>query len=496
MFDTVLIANRGEIAVRLIRAVREAGMRSVAVYSDADRAALHVRLADEAAHIGPAASSESYLNMERILEAARRHGAQAIHPGYGFLSENADFAEFCTRAGFIFIGPSAEAIRKLGSKTSARVLAKAAGAPVVPGTEEPASDLAHARAVARELGYPVLLKAAAGGGGKGMRRVDSEAELEPAIRAASSEAERAFRSSEVYIEKLVENPRHIEIQIFGDQHGNLVHLGERECSLQRRHQKVVEECPSPLVAAYPEMRAAMGEAAVRVAREAGYYNAGTAEFLVDAQRNFYFLEMNTRLQVEHPVTELVTGLDLVQLQLRVAAGEKLPFSQADIAWRGWALECRVYAEDPEHQFFPSPGRIVHLREPAGPGIRLDSGVYPGWTVPIDYDPLLAKLVAYSPDRESAIARMLRALAEYQVDGIETNLAFFREILNDAEFRAGRLHTGFIDEFMPRRTGKPAPESAMEAVAAIAADAFTSAHQATATPPGPAPVSRWARERLR
>jgi acetyl-CoA carboxylase biotin carboxylase subunit len=493
VFDTVLIANRGEIAVRLIRAVREAGMRSVAVYSDADRAALHVRLADEAAHIGPAASSESYLNMERILEAARRHGAQAIHPGYGFLSENADFAEFCGKAGFVFIGPSADAIRKLGSKTSARILAKAANAPVVPGTEEPATNLAHARAVARELGYPVLLKAAAGGGGKGMRRVDGESELEPAIRDASSEAERSFRNGEVYIEKLVEHPRHIEIQIFGDQHGNLVHLGERECSLQRRHQKVMEECPSPLVAAHPEMRVAMGEAAVRVARAAGYYNAGTAEFLVDAQRNFYFLEMNTRLQVEHPVTELVTGLDLVQLQLRVAAGEKLPFTQEDIAWRGWALECRIYAEDPEQQFFPSPGRIAQLREPAGPGIRLDSGVYPGWIVPIDYDPLLAKLVAYSPDREAAIRRMLRALDEYAVIGIETNLAFFREILNDAEFRAGHLDTGFIDEYMRRRKTKAVPEREMEIVAAIAADAYASARQVNGGVPSAAtaPVSKWA-----
>jgi acetyl-CoA carboxylase biotin carboxylase subunit len=501
MFDTVLIANRGEIAVRLIRAVREAGMRSVAVYSDADRAALHVRLADEAAHIGPAASSESYLNMERILEAARRHGAQAIHPGYGFLSENADFAEFCTKAGFVFIGPSAEAIRKLGSKTAARVLAKAANAPVVPGTEEPATNLAHARAAARELGYPVLLKAAAGGGGKGMRRVDREAELEAAIRDASSEAERSFRNGEVYLEKLVEHPRHIEIQIFGDQHGNLVHLGERECSLQRRHQKVIEECPSPLVAAHPEMRAAMGEAAVRVARAAGYYNAGTAEFLVDAQRNFYFLEMNTRLQVEHPVTELVTGLDLVQLQLRVAAGEKLPFTQEDVAWRGWALECRVYAEDPEQQFFPSPGRIVQLREPAGPGIRLDSGVYPGWTVPIDYDPLLAKLVAYSPTRETTICRMLRALDEYAVTGIETNLGFFREILKDPEFCAANLDTEFIEDFLRRRKPNPPPEPALEIVAAIAADAYASARQGNGGTPAAAAagISRWAaqgRESLR
>jgi len=500
-FNKVLIANRGEIAVRLVRAIREASMTSVAVYSDADRTALHVRLADEAAHIGPAASSSSYLNIERILDAARRHGAQAIHPGYGFLSENADFAEACTNAGFIFIGPSAEAIRKLGSKTSARVLAKAVNTPVVPGTEEPATHLEHARAIARGLGYPVLLKAAAGGGGKGMRRVDGENDLESAIRDASSEAERSFHNGEVYIEKLVENPRHIEIQIFGDQHGNLVHLGERECSLQRRHQKVLEECPSPLVAAYPELRSAMGEAAVRVARAAGYYNAGTAEFLVDADRNFYFLEMNTRLQVEHPVSELVTGLDLVQLQLRVASGEKLPFSQQDVEWRGWALECRVYAEDPDRQFFPSPGRIAQLREPGGPGIRLDSGVYPGWTVPIDYDPLLAKLIAFSPNRETTIRRMLVALNEYAITGIETNLGFFKEILNDPEFRTANLDTGFLERFMHRRKSKPAPEPELEIVAAIAAEAYTSVRQTNgiAPAPGTAPVSRWAaqgRERLR
>lgn len=490
MFDKVLIANRGEIAVRITRALRELGIRSVAVYSDADRPALHVRLADEAAHIGASASRESYLNIDRILEAARKHGVQAIHPGYGFLSENAEFAAACVDAGFVFIGPAANSIRSLGSKTAARKLAKAAQAPVVPGTEEPATNIEHARLVARELGYPVLLKAAAGGGGKGMRRVESEGELESAIREASSEAERSFRSGEVYIEKVVVNPRHIEVQLLGDQHGNLVYLGERECSLQRRHQKVVEECPSPLVAEHPEMRQAMGEAAVRVARQAGYFNAGTAEFLVDGDRNFYFLEMNTRLQVEHPVTELVTGLDLVHLQLRIAAGQRLPFTQEQVTLRGSAIECRVYAEDPANQFFPSPGKIVQLREPSGPGIRVDSGVYAGWTVPIDYDPMLAKLIAWSPDRQTSINRVLRALREYAVVGIQTNLSFFRDILDDPQFRSGDLHTGFIDDFLrrwnPRR--ETSPEMAMAAALAVAQ---RSTPQPVAS--GGAPVSRWLME---
>jgi acetyl-CoA carboxylase, biotin carboxylase subunit len=467
MFQKVLVANRGEIAVRVIRALREMNIESVAVFSDADRGALHVRLADEAVHIGAAPSSESYLNIERILAAAHHHHADAIHPGYGFLSENATFAEACEAAGITFIGPPAESIRRLGSKTAARVLAKQANVPVVPGSEEPATHLDHARELARKLGYPVLLKAAAGGGGKGMRRVDAESELEAAIRDASSEAQRAFHNSEVYIEKVIEHPRHIEIQIAGDHYGNLVHLGERECSLQRRHQKIVEECPSPLVAANPEMRAEMGEAALRVARAAGYNNLGTVEFLADNSGNFYFLEVNTRLQVEHPVTELVTGLDLVHLQLRLAAGDALPFAQEDVRWRGSAIECRVCAEDPENNFFPSPGTIAQLREPGGPGIRVDSGVYPGWTVPLDYDPLLAKLIAWAPDRHMAIHRLLRALREYAVIGVETNLAFFQEILVDREFVAGNLHTGFIAELFARRKPKPEPTATEEMAAALA-----------------------------
>ena len=466
MFRKVLVANRGEIAVRVVRALRELDIASVAVFSDIDRTALHVRLADEAEHV------ESYLNIEGILDAARKHNAEAIHPGYGFLSENSAFASACEAAGIVFIGPSAEAIRRLGSKTAARTLAKQMNVPVVPGSEEPATHLEHARELARQIGYPVLLKAAAGGGGKGMRRVDAESELESAIRDASSEAERSFKSSEVYIEKVIEQPRHIEIQIAGDHYGHLIHLGERECSLQRRHQKIIEECPSPWIAANPEMRAEMGEAAVRVARAVGYHNLGTVEFLADSTGNFYFLEVNTRLQVEHPVTELVTGLDLVHLQLRIACGEAIPFEQEDVRWRGWAMECRVCAEDPEQNFFPSPGKIAQLREPSGPGIRLDSGVYPGWTVPIDYDPLLAKLVAWAPDRLTAIRRLLRALEEYAIVGVETNLAFFREILHDVEFREGRLNTGFVAEFFKRRPPAPEPSPELELIAALAAAAHS------------------------
>ena len=469
MFGKVLVANRGEIAVRVIRALRDREIRSIAVFSDADRGALHVRMADEAEHV------DNYLRIDLVIEAAKKHQATAIHPGYGFLSENATFAAACEAAGIVFIGPAADSIRRLGSKTAARTLAKQAGVPVVPGSEEPVTRLDDARRLSRELGYPVLLKASAGGGGKGMRRVDAEDELAAAIRDASSEAERAFHNGEVYIEKHIENPRHIEIQVVGDRHGNLAHLGERECSLQRRHQKIVEECPSPLVAAHPEMRAAMGEAALRLARAGGYYNLGTIEFLADDQGNFYFLEVNTRLQVEHPVTELVTGHDLVQLQLRIAAGERLPFAQEDVEWRGSAIECRICAEDPENQFFPSPGKIVQLREPSGPGIRLDSGVYAGWTVPLEYDPLLAKLVAWGSDREAAVRRMLRALHEYTITGIETNLAFFREILVDPQFREGRLHTNFVADYLARRKPRPHPAE-LEIAAALAAAAYAGSAQ--------------------
>src|SRR5580700_1190320 len=488
MFRKVLIANRGEIAVRVIRTLREMQIASVAVFSDADRTSLHVRMADEAEWVGPSPSAESYLRIDRILDAARKHGAEAIHPGYGFLSENADFAAACESAGIVFIGPSAESIRQMGSKTAARQMALAAGAPVVPGAHNPLSRPADARVFAQEFGYPLLLKAVAGGGGKGMRRVDSDAELDAAFRDAASEAERSFKNPDLYVERLLERPRHIEIQLLGDRYGHMIHFGERECSIQRRHQKVMEECPSPLVAARPGMREAMGEAAIRVARSAGYYNAGTVEFLVDGGGDFYFLEMNTRLQVEHPITELATGFDLVRLQLEVAAGEPLRVRQDDIAWRGWAIECRVYAEDPYNNFFPSPGKITRLTRPLGPGVRLDGCVYEGWTVPIDYDPLLAKLAVWNGTRESAIARTLRALGEYVVAGIHTNIAFFRQILEDEEFRAGRLHTRFVDEFLSRR--KPiAPAPDLEPVAALVA-AFHSTRSATRTESTQASRSAW------
>jgi len=473
MFKKILIANRGEIAVRVMRACRELGIATVAVYSEADREALHVRRADQACLLGPAPAGESYLNIEKLLQAARRTGAEAIHPGYGFLAENAEFARRCAAAGVKFIGPNAEAMERLGSKTSARQTAAAAGVPAVPGSAALDSPLA-AEAAAEALGYPVLVKAAAGGGGKGMRLVRARAEMASAFAAAESEARNAFGDGELYLEKLLENPRHIEVQVLGDEHGHLVYLGERECSLQRRHQKVLEESPSPLVD--EALRRRMGETAVRLARAAGYSNAGTVEFLADAGRNFYFLEMNTRLQVEHPVTEMVTGLDLVQLQIRIAAGEELPFEQQDVELRGHAIECRVYAEDPENNFFPSPGRITRLLTPAGPGIRDESGVYEGWSVPVEYDPLLSKLVAHAGSRPQAIARMQRALEEYFVGGIATNLALFRRILRHPEFVAGKLDTGFLDRLLGERTAEDgcatqSEDGAAAEVAAIAAALF-------------------------
>jgi acetyl-CoA carboxylase biotin carboxylase subunit len=486
MFRKVLVANRGEIAVRIIRALREFSIQSVAVYSDADRASLAVSLADEAAHIGPSPSSESYLRADKIIAAAQKHGAEAIHPGYGFLSENADFADTCRSAGIKFIGPSPEAIRKMGSKTEARQVAIHAGAPVVPGVESAITSTDEAYEIARRLGYPVLLKAAAGGGGKGMRRVDREEDLAAAWRDASSEALRAFKNGDVYLEKLVVEPRHIEIQILGDEHGHLIHLGERECSIQRRHQKVIEECPSSVMLKHPELREQMGEAALKIARAVKYSNAGTMEFLVDRERKFYFLEMNTRLQVEHPVTELVTNLDLVEWQLRIAAGERLKLRQQDVQWQGSAIECRVYAEDPENQFLPFPGPITYLREPSGPGLRLDSGVYGGWNVPVDYDPLLAKLAAWGPTRDRAIERLERALSEYTVGGIRTNTAFFREILEDREFQKGHLSTAFLDEFFERRK-EHIPNELEEAAAALVA---ALASRATTSVTSPKAHSRW------
>jgi acetyl-CoA carboxylase biotin carboxylase subunit len=471
VFRKVLVANRGEIAVRIVRALRDMGMASVAVYSDADRASLAVSLAEEAAHLGPSPSTQSYLAGAKVIAAARRHGADAIHPGYGFLSENAEFAAACREAGIAFIGPGPEAIRAMGSKIAARRLAVEAGVGVVPGAERPAGSAVEAAAAARRTGYPVLLKAAAGGGGKGMRRVDREEDLESALRDASSEAARAFGDGSVYVEKLVVEPRHIEIQVLGDLEGRLVHLGERECSIQRRHQKLIEECPSPATAENPDLRRRMGEAALRIARHAGYTNAGTMEFLAAPDGSFQFLEMNTRLQVEHPVTELVTGIDLVQAQIRLAAGEPLWFSQEEVGWRGWAVEGRICAEDAEQDFLPSAGRIEQLVEPAGPGIRVDSGVYSGWRVPVEYDSLLAKLIGWGGTREEAVARLRRALWEYYAAGIRTNAAFLRELLGDPEFAAGRLSTTFLDGFFSRRARRMEPSLEEEAAAALAAAAI-------------------------
>jgi len=471
MFRKVLVANRGEIAVRVMRACREMGIRTVAVYSDVDRNALHVRYADEACAVGPAPSVDSYLRIDRILHAARRHGAEAIHPGYGFLAENPEFARACAAAGLAFIGPPVAAMELMGSKTAARHALIEAGLPVVPGTDRDLDSFEEVRRLAGEIGFPVMLKASAGGGGKGLRRVNSAAELESAYRNARSEALNAFNDASVYLEKYLERPRHVEIQILGDQHGNLIHLGERECSLQRRHQKVMEESPSPLVD--EDLRRRMGEMAVRVGRAAGYQSAGTVELLVDQSRNFYFLEMNARLQVEHPVTEMVTGVDLVKEQLRIAAGERLALRQEDIHMRGWAMECRVYAEDPANSFFPSPGLITGLRVPAGPGVRDDSGVSEGWRVPLEYDPLLSKLIVWGKDRPEAMARMRRALDEYQVAGIQTNLPFFRRVLDHPDFVAGRVDTGYIDRVLAGgllAAEEPSQEAERVAMLAAALDA--------------------------
>ena len=443
MFRKILIANRGEIAVRIIRAAREMGIASVAVYSECDRAALHVRMADEAFLLGPSPSQESYLNMDKVIATARASHAEAIHPGYGFLSENPEFARRCANSGLTFIGPPAAAMEQVGEKIAARQTALRASIPVVPGTQGSIQSLDEALKAAADVGFPVMIKAAAGGGGKGMRRVEGPDQLPSALRDAQSEAAAAFGDSAVYLEKLIVDPRHVELQILADNRGNTIHLGERECSIQRRHQKVIEECPSPVMTA--ELRETMGAAAVRIAKACGYENAGTVEFLLDAERNFYFLEMNTRLQVEHPVTELVTGIDLVKEQLHIAAGEKLSLRQEEVQWRGVALECRIYAEDPDNNFFPSPGKISLLRTPSGPGVRDDSGIYEGWTVPVFYDPLLSKLVTWGKDRSEAIARMQRALGEYQVAGIKTNLSFFRSILSHDQFQKGELDTGFIDK---------------------------------------------------
>ena len=467
MFRKILIANRGEIAVRVLRGCRELGIQTVAVFSEVDRSALHVRLADEAYPIGAAASRESYLRIDKLMDVAKKSGCDALHPGYGFLAENPGLPRACTDAGITFIGPPAEAMEGMGSKTAGKQLARRADVPTVPGTNDPIANPEEAQSLARSMGYPVLLKAVAGGGGKGMRLVPNDAAFRGAWRDAASEALNAFADPRVFLEKYLVGPRHIEIQVLGDAHGRVVSLGERECSVQRRHQKVIEEAPSPVVT--PEVRRKMGEAAVRLARAGGYVNAGTVEFLVDKELNYYFLEVNTRLQVEHPVTEQVTGLDLVKLQIAIAAGHRLPFAWESITPRGHAMEVRLYAEDPDNNFFPSPGKIIARHAPTGPGIRLDEGVYEGFTVPMEYDPLLGKLIAWGNSREETIARLRRALDEYTITGIRTNAGLFRRILSEPEFLRGEIHTKWLDELLarPRPPAVP-PREGTEEAAAIAA----------------------------
>ena len=481
MFKKVLIANRGEIALRIIRACRELGVASVAVYSDADARAPHVREADEAIHIGAPPSAESYLKGERIIEAAQRLGAEAIHPGYGFLSEREWFARAVRDAGLVFVGPPAEAIAAMGSKTAARTLAVAANVPVVPGTIEPLKDAAEARAVADRFGYPVLLKAAAGGGGKGMRLVRESSEMESSLEAARRESKNAFGDDAVYVEKYIVGPRHVEIQVLGDQFGTMLSLNERECSVQRRHQKMIEEAPS--VAVTPEIRRAMGETAVRAASAAGYINAGTCEFLLDRGGNFYFLEMNTRLQVEHPVTELVTGIDLVQWQMRIASGERLPFKQEDIVPRGWAIECRITSEDPANGFLPSTGTISYLHVPAGPGVRWDGGIEVGSEVGLYYDPLLAKLIVHAPDRAAAVERMHRALLELTIEGVDSSRDFQLRVMEDAEFRSGAIEIQWLERRLESLT-RVAPPAEVTRQAAIAAALIADRDRHAASRPSP------------
>jgi acetyl-CoA carboxylase biotin carboxylase subunit len=441
MFKKILIANRGEIAVRVMRTCREMGIATVAVYSETDRKALHTLEADEAIFLGASEPTASYLNQEKIIEAVQKTGAEAVHPGYGFLAENADFAARCQTEGIVFIGPSARVIRELGDKTVARGIMVKSGVPITPGMEKTETDIATLTQATEAIGFPVLVKAAAGGGGKGMRVVSTREEMDDACTRAAGEAQAAFGNGAIYVEKYLERPRHIEFQILADTHGNVVHLLERECSIQRRHQKIIEETPSPAMT--PELRAEMGASAVAAARAAGYVNAGTVEFLLDTDNRFYFLEVNTRLQVEHPITELVTGIDLVREQIRVAAGKPLSITQADVAGRGHAIECRIYGEDPENDFMPSPGRIELLVEPTGPGVRNDCGVYTGAEVPVEYDPILSKLIVHAADREQAIARMQQALSNFVVLGVKTPIAFLMDILASDPFRQGQTFTDFI-----------------------------------------------------
>ena len=478
-FEKVLVANRGEIAVRVTRTLHEMGIRSVAIHSDVDRAALHVRVADEAYSVGPAAASESYLRIDKVIDVAKKAGCDAVHPGYGFLSENPEFADACERAKITFLGPPASAMRKMGSKTAARDVMSAAGVPIVPGATCNTTD--EAIAAAKKIGFPVMLKAAMGGGGKGMRLVSSEAEMANAWERARSEAKKFFGNDTVYLEKAILKPRHVEIQVLGDRDGNMVHVFERDCSIQRRNQKVVEETPTPAKAATRELIAKMGAIAVQGAKAVGYHSAGTFEFLLAQDGSFYFLEMNTRLQVEHPVTELITGLDLVREMVLIGQGEKLAFGQNDLVARGAAIQCRVYAEDPANGFLPSPGRIVHLVTPSGPGVRDDGGAYPGAEISSFYDPLVSKLCVWAPTRERAVQRMRRALSEYIVTGIRTNLAFHEKLFQHPEFVAGEYDTGFIERHKDALLGYSAPpEEDREALAVAVAIAAARLEGATGT----------------
>ena len=455
MWKKVLIANRGEIAVRIIRACREAGLQCVTVYSTADRNALHAEIADESVCIGPPSVQESYLNRNALIAACQNTGASALHPGFGFLSESAEFAQLCIDNGITFIGPSPESIAMLGDKARAKETMKAAGVPVIPGSDGAVSSVEEAKRIAAEIGYPVLVKASAGGGGRGIRRVNSPEELEEQMSVAKEEAKMFFGNDEVYLEKLILGPHHVEIQIIADQMGNTVALGERDCSMQRRNQKVLEESPSPLMT--PELRNAMQEAAVRAAKACGYYNAGTIEFLVDSDRNFYFMEMNTRIQVEHPVTEWVTGVDLVQTQLLVAQGKPLPFTQKDIEVRGHAIECRINAENPDQDFLPSPGTIRSLHIPGGPGVRVDSAVYQGYTIPPYYDSMIAKLIVHAPTRHEAIMKMRWALAEFIVDGIDSNIDFQLRLIKNKDFEAGNYDNSFLEKFLRDQKNSGTPQ---------------------------------------
>ena len=487
-FRKVLVANRGEIAVRVMRTLREMGIASVAICSEPDRTALHVRTADEVRCLGGAEPASSYLDIDGIVAACKETGAEAVHPGYGFLAENPDLPRALERAGIVFIGPPADVLARVGNKTTARRLMREAGVPVIPGMDAPSDDIDELARCAGEIGYPVLIKAAAGGGGKGMRVVREPADLASATHEARSEASASFGDGSIYLERYLDRPRHIEVQVLADGHGHVVHLFERECSLQRRHQKIIEESPSPAVDG--ALRERMTQTAVTAARAAGYVNAGTVELLLDRERagEFYFLEVNARLQVEHPVTEMVTGLDLVRLQVGIAAGEPLPFAQGQVTRHGHAIECRIYAEDPSVGFAPSPGTVLLLRPPSGPGLRHDEGVVSGSEVPVYYDPILAKLIAWAPDRDAAVARMIRALGDYVILGVRTPVELLIHLVSSEEFRAGRLHTGLVQELV--QGWSPAPETDDLAVAAVLARELHGRREVTAGTSGPSRIAGW------